>query len=238
MTLYLCHINIRSLLANFSDFIDHINDCDYDIIGLSETWLRNNIDNAQIHINNFNFIRLDRINGRGGGVGIFIKQNINFEILYSACLDFVEYIWIKFKVQNKVVILGNIYRPPSADLNLFLNHIEDTIINIYAEYDNIICFGDFNINLLESTRWGEQLESIMDTFNLKQLVLEPTRLSIHSATLIDLIFTNMKEEVVQSGVHNIQISDHFPVYLKMQLSPERQQGAVQFNCTMHIFAIK
>ena len=188
MTLYISHINIRSLLANYLDFLDHVSDCDYDIVGVTETWLHNDIESALVQVDNYNFVRVDRTGRRGGGVGIFVKSSLNFEILASMSLDCIEYVWIKLLIKDKIIILWTIYRPPNSELNQFFEHIEDVLTNIYAKYDNIICLGDFNINFLSVTNASKQFESIMDPFGLKQLILEPTRISGHSTTLIDLIF--------------------------------------------------
>ena len=46
--------------------------------------------------------------------------------------------------------------------------------------------------------------------NLLPIVIKPTRLTYHSATLIDHICTNRTSKIV-SGIVMVDISDHFPV---------------------------
>lgn len=62
------------------------------------------------------------------------------------------------------------------------------------------------------------LTSIADVYGLQQLIIDPTRCTESSSTLIDLIFTNSPESVVCSGVSHISISDHFLVYALRKLS--------------------
>ena len=75
--------------------------------------------------------------------------------------------------------------------------------------------GDFNIDLLKSescdfaSRFLEQLL----TSSYIPLILKPTRITQHTATLIDNIFTN-DIEVIDSSSNGIifsDISDHLPV---------------------------
>jgi endonuclease/exonuclease/phosphatase family metal-dependent hydrolase len=83
--------------------------------------------------------------------------------------------------------------------------------------ENKLCYlmGDFNIDLLKSEscdysiRFLEQLY----TSSYIPLVLRPTRITQHTATLIDNIFTNEIEAIESStnGLIFCDISDHLPI---------------------------
>lgn len=218
MNLYLAHVNTRSLLANFEAFQHHISSSDYDVIGVTETWMRPDIDEHVINIDSYNFFGKNRINRRGGGVGLYIKHNFVAEVLFSISVEFIECLWLKLELLNEIVIIGNIYRPPDSNVEQFLTYIEDILSNLYAEYDNITCFGDFNINMLNmNSNVGMQLESVFTTFNMSQVIKEPTRFSSNSISLIDLMFTNFKN-VVEAGVVDSNIADHMLTYMKIGLT--------------------
>ena len=53
-----------------------------------------------------------------------------------------------------------------------------------------------------------RLQFISCVYQLEQLINESTRVTRTSASLIDLIFTNKKENIVKSGVIHLGISDH------------------------------
>ena len=53
-----------------------------------------------------------------------------------------------------------------------------------------------------------KLQFLSLLYQLDQLISEPTRVTGTSATLIDLFFTNKPENIIQSGVVHIGISDH------------------------------
>jgi len=187
MNLHVAHVNVRSLLANFNTFQNHLVNSGYDIVGVTETWLGADIDGTVVNVNNHNCFYQNRPSRRGGGVGIYIKNNVRCETLLSASLEYIEYLWIKIIFYDQVVILGIIYRPPNADITQFFSSLEDMLYNIYSNYDNIICMGDFNINMLNfNNSNGSRLESIFCTFNMDQLIREPTRISSNSLFLLDL----------------------------------------------------
>nr|CAI5820274.1 unnamed protein product [Callosobruchus analis] len=82
----------RSLVGHFADFSDLIQSNRYDIVAVSETWLNSNVDGPAVQINNYNFVRRDRNDGsRGGGLGIYIKNYIKYEILSQS--DNTEDVW-------------------------------------------------------------------------------------------------------------------------------------------------
>ena len=77
----ICHMNIRSLKANLASFETCLENVDipFTVIGISETWLRD--CNCDLYdIMGYNLIENHRHNKMGGGVGIFLKSNISFQI--------------------------------------------------------------------------------------------------------------------------------------------------------------
>ena len=58
-------------------------------------------------------------------------------------------------------------------------------------FSNFYLIGDFNINFVcANAPFYSNLLSIISSFNLTQVVTEPTRVSTNTATLIDLIFVS------------------------------------------------
>jgi hypothetical protein len=72
--------------------------------------------------------------------------------------------------------------------------------------------GSVPILLLTSVN-GNKLNDIFDIFGLKQLIVDPTRTTPYSSTLIDLCFTNAPSKIVNSGIIELSISDHVLVYM-------------------------
>ena len=83
-----------------------------------------------------------------------------------------------------------------------------------CEQRNIYLCGDFNINLFnyDSNNQVNYFSDSIYSLGLFPLITKPTRITSHSATLIDNIFTNIHDYVHMSGIIVCDISDHFPVF--------------------------
>lgn len=214
--MFLCgHINARSLLNGFDIFKGHLRDCQYDILGVSETWLHAGIAQNILNIDEFTFIRQDRCN-RGGGVGVYIKNTLKFNTVFQECRDYIEHIWVEVRANKKNILVGNIYRPPNTDINCFVSYLEDILADFCTKFDSIIILGDFNVNMLNlNSSISLSLLNTVEAFNFKQIISEPTRITNTGSTLIDLIFCNFS--VNHSGVKDIEISDHMLIFCYLDL---------------------
>ena len=73
----ICHLNIQSMSSTFDDFQFMINQTNYDVIALSETWLKNDKHLLEyVRLPGYEFAYRNRDEKRGGGVGIYIKLAI------------------------------------------------------------------------------------------------------------------------------------------------------------------
>jgi hypothetical protein len=83
--------------------------------------------------------------------------------------------------------------------------------------ENKLCYlmGDFNIDLFKSESCDHTNHFIEQLFTSSffPLITKPTRITHHTATLIDNIFTNNLEELDESvnGIIFSYISDHLPI---------------------------
>ena len=74
--------------------------------------------------------------------------------------------------------------------------------------------GDFNFHLLkhESHSVTAQFIESLFAFGFLPMITKPTRITAHSATLIDNIFTNNTTVSSKSGLIISDISDHLPIF--------------------------
>ena len=78
--------------------------------------------------------------------------------------------------------------------------------------------GDFNINLLSYEHHTETNDFInsMVSHHLLPYILHPTRVTDHSSTVIDNIFSSLTEYETISGNIINQIADHFAQFLLLK----------------------
>ena len=92
--------------------------------------------------------------------------------------------------------------------------------------------GDLNCDMIATgyDNYTCKLMSITGIYGLQQLITEPTRITLTSAFLIDIIYTNCPDKVVCSGVRHISIivlysiSDHSIVFAYRTLSVNGVSG--------------
>ena len=97
--LSLLHINCRSILSKLNDIQKLIDQYGANIIAGTETWL--NSDNEDfVSINGFKFISSCGFVDRGGGVGLFISNNISFKIVdfASFCIRVTSFEFLLVKI--------------------------------------------------------------------------------------------------------------------------------------------
>ena len=87
--------------------------------------------------------------------------------------------------------------------------------SIHCENQYCVLLGDFNLDLLkfESHPDTDIFLSTLGTFYFQPQILQPTRITDHSATLIDNIFLNSLEHFVISGILCYDLTDHLPNFL-------------------------
>lgn len=137
-TLSIAYLNVRSLLPHFADLKNLLLEKSFDILGISETWLTQGIPSDHVQVPGYTFLRTDR-DMRGGGVGMYFKNNFKYEVLTSKQSESLEQLWIKFKFNNVVYIFGSIYRPPKGHFLDFMNEFENALKCFTMECEKLVC---------------------------------------------------------------------------------------------------
>ena len=94
------------------------------------------------------------------------------------------------------------------------NYLNKLLENISKEQKSIFLLGDFNVNLLnynEHNQTNEFLDSLASN-SFIPLILQPTRITSHSNTLIDNIFSNVFDSDIILGNLIATISLHLPQF--------------------------
>ena len=218
-------LNIRSLFNVMDLFRTTFQNSGFHIIGISETWLHQNINSSLISIDNYvlhrqdrNFLNNNNNTKKGGGLCLYIDTNIKTRSLQMnniniSCAD-IECQWIELCYENqRNIIIGNVYRPPNGDVDNFIDHLENCISNMDLGKKDIIICGDINIDWLEKrSNPTKKLVEFLSQVRLVNFISDPTRYSKTKDSCIDHIYSN-SGCILESGVLDVNISDHELVYL-------------------------
>ena len=212
-------LNIASLLAHIDELRLLMADKNLDVLAINETRLSDLIDDSCIHIQGYDIVRRDR-NRNGGGVCLYIRSSINFKTRSNLMSDIYEAIVVEiFKPNSQPFCIVAVYRPPGTEDEFFC-YYEDVIKSLDFENKEIIVIGDMNCNYLAESRNSEliHLTEISEVYQLTQIINKPTRITLTSKSLIDLIFTNQESRVVSHGVIDCGINDHCLVYVVRKIA--------------------
>ena len=216
------HVNVRSLVENLRE--TQVVMMGHDVIGISETWLHDKIQNSLVKFDGYSFFRQDRqgnygVKKRGGGLLIYVKDALSgfSNIIPTLCkaTTNLKQIWLEICKPNfKRQIICVVYRPPSGCVTAFVEELSANIEQLEQSTGyELTILGDFNINYKKTTSPEYKLlKELERKFQLKQYITKPTRVTNSVKSTIDLIFSNITM-VNESGVLQHMIADHFPIYL-------------------------
>ena len=204
----IAHLNIRSI-KNRNNFLlvkEALMKHKFDILTISETWLDCSTTDAEIWIPGYNIYRIDRVSKVGGGVCVYTKDNFKISSLND--LSYIadsglHMLWLRVQLGNlRSFLICTAYRPPNAPLNCFETDFSRTLVSALLMSKPIYILGDLNCNVLNTGDPACQaLLNFCSTFNLIQLITQPTRITESSATLLDVILVSNKELIIESNVH-------------------------------------
>lgn len=204
------HMNIRSIKNKTDEltlFLESFNER-YDILAFSETWVTNP-DNAP-RLNGYRSEHLCRKTKRGGGLAVYFKEELTSEVLHDFSFISADVECLAVRLSKLIVLL--LYRPPQGRKRNFLEFFEMFLSSSICEKHSYVVLGDINIDLWCSDNYAKELNALLCTYDAANLIHVPTRLTTHSATLLDICATNMRPYECRSGVLSCDLSDHLPIF--------------------------
>ena len=220
-SLFLFNINACFLNKNFHD-LQYLLQCTknlFDIIAISETRITKQLSLLNnLNLNNYSF-EFTPTETSAGGTLLYIANHLSYKCRNDLNIykkNELESTFIEIVNPRKSnIIVGVIYRHPSMDLADFnCNYLNKLLENVSKEQKSIFLLGDFNVNLLnynEHNQKNEFLDSLAST-SFIPLILQPTRITSDSNTLIDNIFSNVIDPDIISGNLAATIFDNLPQF--------------------------
>ena len=217
--LSLFHLNIRSLRCNNVNLLTYLQtlSLNFNVICLTETWLHER-DKEYYNLPGYTHVSVTRTNSRGGGISVFIDKQIEHRILPELCIvdDVIECLFVELYFEHSRILVGTIYRPPGTNLKEFNERMDILLFKIKGFHIPCYLLGDFNINLMNYSSHQDSCDFINNMYanSFIPLINRPTRVTEHSATLIDHIYTNNIKDNIHmfQGILVTDISDHYAIF--------------------------
>ena len=205
-----------------------------DVIALQETW-EVRYPNL-LSIPGFQkIIYKNRISGRGGGVGFYVREGIHYKVIETQA-GFQDKLFESLTLNisyttnkgTKNVCISSCYRSPSPvngytqsqQYEIFINKIDLLMHEMSTNKLDSYIFLDANIDLLEIHKSDTSriyFQTIIDRGFLP-VNMKASRMNGISCTLIDHVLTNSKITNLNSGSIIEDISDHWITFCQPCLS--------------------
>ena len=169
-------------------------------------------------------------------VFIGARDNFGYQELVESC-------WIEVDTgirQKKPIVIGCIYRHPKSNFEQFAENLDEILRNLNQDKRIVYILGDTNIDFYKFPTHNPT-ENFLDMLfsNMTPVITKPTRITEHSKTLIDHIYTNAPTMHLSSGIALFDISDHLPVFClsntKVKTNHQKQsyRDCIPYHYTNH-----
>ena len=175
-----------------------------DTLVLTEAKIDSSFLNQQFHIEGFCLpYRLDR-NKHGGGVLVYIREDIPCNILKKTFLPVdIEGIFIELNLRKHKWLLCAIHCPPNQKDDYFFNHLGKAIDVYHQTFDKFLLIDYFNAEDTELC-----LSQFLFEYDAKNIVLEKICFkSKDSPCCIDLFITNSPNSFQNTSTVTTRLSD-------------------------------
>ena len=193
----------------------------FSFIALTETWLGEGTEELYA-IQNYNVVNRFWTGRNGGGVTLYINENIPCVIrnyleffdseMESPCIEVDNNV---FQTSSSIII-GIVNRMPDSSIDIFNDRMTDITNKVNKENKLFYMLGDLNIDLLkyEEHRLMSSFVDILYSNNVFPLIIKPTRVTQTTATLIDHVLTNNFDiwGKHRQGILCTDMSDHYAVF--------------------------
>ena len=158
-----------------------------------------------------------------GGAGMYIKLGIEYSVIKNLTKsheNICDSIFVELKhCSKKNIIIGSIYRHHNAVDTFLDTYFRKTLETIIKSKNKCILAGDFNVDLI---KYGDNkiIDGFYDelsSFGFRPLILQPSRVTSKSFSLIDNIFTNDISSFSTGGNLTTSISDHFSQFAQLDI---------------------
>ena len=221
--LVIASLNVNGLCSHLDEIKLLIRDLELHILALNETKLGSNFSKELTAVAGYQQEHLDRTRS-GGGISVYVRNSVKYKLRSDVPKEDLELICIEVEqLKSKPFLIIAWYRPPNDPVGSF-NKLEHVLTYLDREGKEIILLGDTNCDLAKYVpdqphdNNTKHLSDLYGLFSFRQLIEEPTRVTLTTSTIIDHIATTDSSNILNSGVYKISLSNHYMVYCTRKLN--------------------
>lgn len=218
--------NVRGLRTKVNDLYSSASSSEFDIIGLTETWLSADISSTEYFPNSYVIYRCDRKFtevglSRGGGVLLAVKDNIStteINLTYlTSILPSIDVVGCKCTLKDYFILtVLLIYIPPNfsvANFQLFLELVEQLLVST----DKLLILGDFNLTFFNVENIHDIKTQLMINFIQFMGVTQLNNVTNVNNRLLDLVISNIQCQILHDTAPLVDEDQHHPsLYIQIE----------------------
>lgn len=206
-----------------------------DVICVEETFLKTK--NQSPKLDGYNIVRKDCLSNERGGLAIYLKVGLNFDILNVEEIPNIEVQCIEIKTSKGHLKIFNIYMTPSCKFN------KENIQKIFPHKRSIFV-GDLNAHnklwgCLETNNRGKIIEEILNENNLVILNTgQPTHITSNQSNCHSVIDLSISSQDMSLNARHIVTnssmgSDHYATITTID-----EEVIIESSLGMHLWKLK
>ena len=172
------------------------------IIGITESWCSEDIQDAEIKLNDYSIYRGDRQSCKGGGVILYIHNSFHFLPCSGLnSLEINDSVWYTITLSNTdLLLVALVYLSPNSSFSN-TDKLIQTLSNLQQlqRHTHLLLMGDFNFpnidwcnhttNTSDNSLSAQFYFATQDAYMI-QHILKPTRhRKGQASSVVDLVFT-------------------------------------------------
>lgn len=206
--------NLKEILTMYSGRVD--------VLVIGETWVKENRANF-FQIDGYSSIFSCRSDSQGGGLAVYIRKSLAFDVLSLEHTSGFHHIYICLDVGVVSMHLHAVYRPPSYDYSTYLTKLDSFLTSLKPNTPCVV-IGDVNIPINQpGNPVAKEYTDLLDCYNFAVTNTIATRPA--SSNILDhMVCSEELQRCVVNDTIFSNISDHCIVISTFHLSkPIRHQ---------------
>ena len=195
-----------------------------DIVCLTETRIKSQ-PLINVEIPNYSFVHVDS-ESAAGGLAIYVSDRFQFELQSNHYhLIGIECLWLNIYESNskkKLLYAWLIGIQSNLKLMSFIECFSNSLSDLSKLKNVYYILGDYNMNINPDSRttYVNDYSNFLLSHGAFPLITKSTRVIENSATIIDHIISNDTINVLNPGIIQTDLTDHYPIFC----------GTKRFHC--------
>ena len=114
-------------------------------------------------------------------------------------------------------------RSPDSNFWIFLKNLELIIQKIQSRNKKPLSCGNWNLNFKLNNQRLQELQNLLETYDMINTVRSLTRITLSTESLIDVIITNNDNPVLSTSVVNLVFSDHLAQIVRINTGKSKRR---------------